>query len=92
MFGGLSFMVNEQIVVAVRGDGGLLVRIDPDRNGELMARPGAGPAEMGRGRTMGPGWIAVDHDTVADEAQLSFWVSAARARNRDRSGRTEERA
>jgi len=29
MFGGLSFMVNEKMVVSVRGGGGLLVRAGP---------------------------------------------------------------
>ena len=77
MFGGLSFMVNEKMIVAVHGDGGLLVRVDPARNSELMARPGAEQAEMGAGRTMGPGWIRVDHDAIAADAQLSFWLDVA---------------
>lgn len=84
MFGGLSFMVNEQMVVAARGDGDLLVRVDPARNDELVARPGAEPAEMGAGRTMGPSWIAVAQDAVADEAGLSFWISAALEYNAQR--------
>lgn len=31
MFGGLSFMVNQKMVVYVRSDGDLLVRSDPER-------------------------------------------------------------
>lgn len=77
MFGGLSFMVNEKMVVAVHSDGDLLVRVDPDRNGELLALPGARPAEMGAGRAMGPGWICVAEEAVATDDDLSFWTDVA---------------
>ena len=40
MLGGLSFMMNDKMVVSVRSDGDLLVRIDPARHDELVARPG----------------------------------------------------
>jgi len=36
MFGGLSFMVNNRIVVSVRGGGDLLVRADPEQADELL--------------------------------------------------------
>ena len=47
MFGGLSFMVDDSMVVAVGREGDLLVRIDPARNDELLTVPGAKPAVMG---------------------------------------------
>lgn len=77
MFGGLSFMVNEKMVVAVGGDGDLLVRIDPKRNEELVARPGATPAEMGAGRSMGPGWIHVDEEALTTDDDLTFWLGVS---------------
>ena len=77
MFGGRSFMVNNAMVVAERRDGDLLVRIDPERNRELFALPGAKPAEMGAGRAMGPGWISVAHDAITTDEQLSFWIDVA---------------
>jgi uncharacterized protein YndB with AHSA1/START domain/TfoX/Sxy family transcriptional regulator of competence genes len=77
MFGGRSFMVNDKIVVAVRGDGDLLVRIDPGRHRELIARPGAQPARMGAGRTMGPSWLCVAESAVATDEHLSYWIDAA---------------
>jgi len=55
MFGGLSFMVNQRMVVSVRSDGDLLVRADPEQADELLTVEGAPPAEMGAGRTMGNG-------------------------------------
>jgi TfoX/Sxy family transcriptional regulator of competence genes len=77
MFGGLSFMVNDKMVVAAGRGGDLLVRIDPERHRELVALPGAGPAEMGAGRAMGPSWIRVGHDAIASDRQLSFWIDVA---------------
>lgn len=76
MFGGLSFLVDDNIVVAVRRDGDLLVRVDPARRGELLARPGASAAQMGA-RAMGPGWISVAPDAVATDEQLSGWITLA---------------
>jgi TfoX/Sxy family transcriptional regulator of competence genes len=77
MFGGLSFMVDERMVVAAQGEGDLLVRIDPTRNAELTALPGVSQAEMGSGRTMGPGWISVARDAIGTDQQLSFWIAVA---------------
>lgn len=77
MFGGLSFMVNERMVVSVRGDGDLLVRADPERADELLATKGARPAEMGAGRTMGGGWISVAEEAVAADENLDFWIDVA---------------
>lgn len=74
MFGGLSFMVDDAMVVAAGRDGELLVRTDPARNGELLDVPGAKPAVMGADRPMGPGWIAVGRDGVDTDVQIAFWI------------------
>ena len=77
MFGGLSFMVDERMVVSARSGGGLLVRADPARADELLARPGAAPAEMGPGREMGPSWISVGREAVATDEGLASWLGVA---------------
>ena len=74
MFGGLSFMVDDSLVVAAGRDGGLLVHIDPTRHDELLEVPGARPAAMGVDRPMGPGWIRVGATGLATAEQLGFWV------------------
>ena len=76
MFGGLSFMVNGKMVAAVGRDGNLILRVDPGRNRELLMYPGASPAEMGKGRRMGPGWVAVAAEALANDG-LSFWIGVA---------------
>lgn len=85
MFGGRSFLVNERMIVAAQKDGGLLVRVADARHDELVSRPGATQAVMGRGREMGPGWIRVDA-TALDEEQLAAWIEAALEHNQAVTG------
>jgi len=69
MFGGLAFLVNGNMAVAASGQGGLLVRVDPDEGADLVASTSARPMEM-RGREM-VGWLRVD---VASDDELAEWV------------------
>jgi TfoX/Sxy family transcriptional regulator of competence genes len=71
MFGGLAFLVGGNMSVAASGQGGLMVRIDPERAEELVREPGAEELEM-RGRPM-RGWLRV-RDDVLDDATLAAWV------------------
>ena len=77
MFGGLAFMVDERMVVCVRSDRDLLVRADPERADELLARPGARPAEMGAGRSMGRSWTSVGQEALATDEDLRSWIDVA---------------
>lgn len=84
MFGGLSFMLKDSMVVSVRDDS-LLVRVDPDRSEELLAVPGAHPAVMGADRPMGPGWITVTADGLTTDKQLTDWMEVALHHHRTRA-------
>jgi TfoX/Sxy family transcriptional regulator of competence genes len=65
MFGGLAFLVGGNMAVAASGQGGLLVRVDPDESEELVRTTPAEPMVM-RGRPM-QGWLRVEvGDDVAD--------------------------
>lgn len=75
MFGGLAFMLNDKMLIGTWKDGGILVRVDPARNPELIERPGASTPEMGAGRPMGPGWIRVAEEYA--DADLDFWITEA---------------
>lgn len=77
MFGGRSFMVNEKMIASAWKNGDLLVRVSRERHSELVKLPGAATADMGAGRTMGPGWISVVAPMVTEDEQLSFWVGVA---------------
>ena len=82
MFGGLAFMVNEAMVACVSAGGGaLLVRVSRSRDAEYLAVAGARRAEMGAGRSMGEGWIAVDEEALTDDGDLQFWIDAVLAHN-----------
>ena len=72
MFGGLGFMLDGHMAVAVSGQGGLMVRVDPVTTEELVAHDGVARMEMG-GRTMG-GWLLVDDDVVATDDDLADWA------------------
>lgn len=78
MFGGLAFMVDERMVVCVSGGGSdLLVRVAPERDAELLTKPGAQRAQMGKDRSMGEGWIAVDKAALESDHDLQYWMDVA---------------
>jgi TfoX/Sxy family transcriptional regulator of competence genes len=72
MFGGLAFLAGGNMAVAASGQGGILVRVDPDESDELVASTPAAPMEM-RGRSMA-GWLRMDAADVAEDAALGEWV------------------
>ncbi len=82
MFGQLVLMVNNKILVGAGKQGDLLVRVPADRHEDLLTREDAAQAEMGAGRTMGPGWIVVEAPGLESDEQLSFWVEVALDHNR----------
>ena len=72
MFGGLAFLVRGNMAVAASGQGGILVRVDPEESPALIQKTDAYPMEM-RGREM-RGWLRVDPGDVRTKVQLSKWV------------------
>lgn len=72
MFGGLAFLVDGHLAVSASGQGGLLVRCDPADTEQLTGAPHVWRFEM-RGREMG-GWLRVDPEAAADDADLGRWV------------------
>src|SRR3954465_8073121 len=72
MFGGLAFLVNGNMAVSASGQGGLLLRVDPDRGATLLDPPDVEPFEM-RGRPM-TGWLHIGPDAVAADDDLRRWV------------------
>jgi TfoX/Sxy family transcriptional regulator of competence genes len=72
MFGGLAFLVGGNMAVAASGQGGLLVRVDPDQTDDLVSTTNANRMEM-RGREM-DGWLRVGAGEVGDDSELARWV------------------
>jgi TfoX/Sxy family transcriptional regulator of competence genes len=68
MFGGLAFLVNGNMAVAASGQGGILVRVDPDESAQLVETTAAEEMVM-RGRSMA-GWLRVE----PAEDELPQWV------------------
>jgi TfoX/Sxy family transcriptional regulator of competence genes len=73
MFGGVGFMLNENLLVGA-SKRGLLVRVGKDGEQDALSRPGARPMVM-RGRRMG-GYVRVDRDALNDSA-VRQWVRLA---------------
>jgi TfoX N-terminal domain len=72
MFGGIAFLIGGNMTVAASGQGGLMVRVDPEQSDDLVATTAAEVMVM-RGRPM-PGWLRVATGDVAAPAELARWV------------------
>lgn len=77
MFGGVAFLIGGNMAVGASGQGGLMVRVDPEETDQLLASTAARPMEM-RGRPV-RGWLRVDLDEVATDEELSAWVDRGTA-------------
>jgi TfoX/Sxy family transcriptional regulator of competence genes len=73
MFGGLAFLVGGNMAVAASGQGGVLVRVDPDETDKLVSNSKAQIAVM-QGRPM-DGWLRVAPEHVRTKPQLAKWVT-----------------
>jgi TfoX/Sxy family transcriptional regulator of competence genes len=72
MFGGLAFLIGGNMSVSVSGQGGLLLRCDPDETEALVGKPHASRFEM-RGRAM-DGWLRIAPEGVETKRELERWV------------------
>ncbi|ORB29847.1 TfoX/Sxy family protein [Mycolicibacterium parafortuitum] len=73
MFGGLAFLIDGNMAVVVSSQGGLMIRVPPEKTDVLMSREHVEPMVMS-GREM-RGWLRVHADGVATTRQLSAWVA-----------------
>lgn len=71
MFGGLAFLVDDLMALAVSGDG-LMMRVDPEAEEQLLARPEVEPMVM-RDRPV-RGWLRVGSAGCDDADDLRAWV------------------
>jgi len=72
MFGGLAFLIAGNMAIAASGQGGVMVRVDPQQSDALVTTTTASLAEM-RGRPM-TGWLRVSSDDLRTDDQLALWV------------------
>jgi TfoX/Sxy family transcriptional regulator of competence genes len=77
MFGGLAFLIGGNMAIAASGQGGVLVRVDPEESDKLVAKTNAYEMVM-RGRSM-QGWLPVDTKDVRTKSQLAKWVGLGTA-------------
>lgn len=72
MFGGVAFLVGGNMAITASGQGGILVRVDPQLSDDLVARSKAQTAIM-RGRPM-QGWLRIASEHLTTGRQLKVWV------------------
>jgi TfoX/Sxy family transcriptional regulator of competence genes len=74
MFGGLAFLIGGNMAIAASGQGGILVRVDPEQTDRLVSGSKA-TAEVAvmRGRPMA-GWLRVESGDLRTKTQLAKWV------------------
>jgi TfoX/Sxy family transcriptional regulator of competence genes len=75
MFGGVGFMLNNNLVAAA-SKRGLLLRVGKEGHSEALKKPGVRPVEM-RGRVM-EGYVFVDPETLTSKT-LRTWLDKAAA-------------
>jgi TfoX/Sxy family transcriptional regulator of competence genes len=73
MFGGLAFLINGNMSVAVSGQGGLLVRVPPEDTDKLVGRDHVSAMVMA-GREA-RGWLRVAAEGVKTKRQLQSWAT-----------------
>ena len=75
MFGGLGFMLNGNMLIGTTAKGALLVRVDPDKMDQALARPGAYAMLMGP-KVM-TGFIAVAREALPAAKAIWDWIAYA---------------
>lgn len=73
MFGGLAFLINGNMSVAVSRQGGLLVRVPPEDTDKLVGRAHVAPMVMAGKEARG--WLRVEPAGVQTKRQLASWVN-----------------
>jgi len=72
MFGGLAFLLRGHMTAVASGQGGLMIRADPDQSEALVQSTPAEFAVM-RGKQM-KGWLRLDSAAIEDELELTAWI------------------
>ena len=74
MFGGLCFMVNDQMCVGVEKER-LMVRLDPVKYDKVMEKEGCMPMDF-TGKIM-KGYVFVDIAALNTKKKLEYWIKLA---------------
>ncbi len=77
MFGGLAFLIRGNIAVAASGQGGIMVRVDPQESETLVEKTNAHHMVM-RGSPM-RGWLRVAPEHLRPGRELASWVELGMA-------------
>jgi hypothetical protein len=74
--GGISFLLDGKVCVRAHSDGTLLVRCEPKRTDELLAKKGGRRFEM-QGRPTMKGWLLIGPEATRSKKDLDYWVGVS---------------
>lgn len=74
MFGSIGFMLNGNLLCGA-GKKGLMIRIDPARETEILKSPYVTPVHMAERKMRG--FLRVDPDGLATDEDLDRWIGLA---------------
>ena len=74
MFGGVCFLLNGNMLVAIWIDG-LVARLGPEVGAAALAQPHVGPMDL-TGKPM-KGWVIIQPAGIARESDLNSWIQLA---------------
>ncbi|MDS1113287.1 TfoX/Sxy family protein [Gordonia westfalica] len=73
LLGGLAFLINGNMAVAVSGKGGIMVHVPPEETKTLLEYPHTAPMYMSARETLG--WLRVFEEGIITDRQLTRWVT-----------------
>ncbi len=71
---------NEKLCIAVRKNGEMMLRCDPEQTEELLKKKGAQWAMM-KGKPMKNGWLVVEPEGLEKPEDFDAWITVALAFN-----------
>lgn len=74
MFGGLCFMVNDKMCIAVETTR-LMIRFNPEKTNEIMEKAGTSPMDFTK--KIMKGYVYVDVSALKTQKNLEYWVGIA---------------
>lgn len=74
--GGISFMVNGKMCVRAAPQKEMMLRCEPGRTDELLAKEGVRRFEM-KGKTNMQGWLLISQEALQSQGSFDYWMSVA---------------
>jgi TfoX/Sxy family transcriptional regulator of competence genes len=89
MFGGIGFMIDDKICIAVNKDD-ILIRCAPEETDELLSKRGAKIFDLSGARPM-KGWLLVGPEGTNMKKDFDWWINKAIEGNKQAKPATKKK-